>query len=1270
MHGFSLRLKGIAVLLSLSIAAMAQEKPIPPKPNDAQPVSVEVTNKVAFHTSWDDDYLYLLVQVNKPTLTAKNSKTFSNPIEDDAILLSLQIDNDHKSTKRTAKTYTIVISAAGGTQVYSGENAMPRFKGLEEDFQKQFDEVIKNEKDPATQQMKAETLLRSLIKIGFVAQGAKRPIGTPAAGYTAEVAIPWLNLGGKPATDTRMGFNIVAQSISPGSPAIQSLAPRVKTILDADNPSLWDEIIFASDPLALKGTVYTSPRVFANKPLIDGEIGATEWINLSYVEFGERIGISNSANASNATLAARVRPAYAPRPTRPAVPLQTAPTALPTLPTRQSQAVPRLVFATYDYSYQADPRRSVPTQGVRRANGSTLTALHPSGGSGSWFSYDRTDWHRNHLGEARSSGIDVVLPIYKGDPRSLQAHSRKGLLAMVTALEYMRGQGQDYPLIGLTLDTSAILEQNGERADLRDPRIQSILYGYIRDFYMMIPEACRCSIQLNEKNGGRKAVPVFLSSASPFKEIDGSFVAYLRGRFANDFEGADLLLIGNADFKGKANLDGYFQNTQEKGVQFEEGGWITTASVGGGYDNSLTRTDTGQPLLVRSARDGEAYRNHWKEAIARKPQWVLLAGWNDYGNGAALTPTREYGVAHSDLTRLYTRFFAGDERVALKYLTHDAPRTMQTGQSYGVSVRVQNTGLVTWGSTADNLTAQVSFAYRWTKNGQVLGQGAPLVMAKAFPARETDNVLLPVKALDANNKPLSEGDYTLEIGMIAADRVTKKVGWVGDSEPTRALQIPVHISNNTGWSATLIYTDAPRALESGSVYDFQALIRNDGGNTWKASEGARITARLYRTEWKSGVPTETLVPTADATALLEKDVLPGQEASVKITLPVMDASGQPLPLWSQEQDWLYTLRFEITADKAPMVALAGNNSAPTLAGTVIGGIPVAVLEYDFGVRFTLDATPNSLPGERRLPVRIGIQNTGGQIWKAETVRIGYHWYYSDGTELIWEDETTPLPQDLAPGKKLNDILVYVTAPPVNGDYLLVWDVKVGDTWASTTSSFGVADESIRRVRVLGNRLSFADLTKHYNTVGTSFTGASVAGDLDGQGRTFPAELLPPYAEMPIAPATLDILTKGTGPESARRFAFRLGSKETNAKNFITCNGQRIELGTSSAQCRVLHILATSTGKPLGTNISLIFAEPNGTTSEDQYAINVSAWDKPPVRNEEIAFQTRRLNGRQGLEETTASLYHYTIKIRDPRKLIALVLPNNPEIKIAALTLEK
>ena len=200
-------------------------------------------------------------------------------------------------------------------------------------------------------------------------------------------------------------------------------------------------------------------------------------------------------------------------------------------------------------------------------------------------------------------------------------------------------------------------------------------------------------------------------------------------------------------------------------------------------------------------------------------------------------------------------------------------------------------------------------------------------------------------------------------------------------------------------------------------------------------------------------------------------------------------------------------------------------------------------------------------------------------------------------------------------------------------------------------------------------MTWTDLTKAYNVDGISDDDEILGGDLDGQGRSFPAALTPPFADMPIAPSGMWLPAPRTGPESPRRIGFRWGPKDAGAKNFIACQGQRVELGKTNGTCRVLHILAASVSKDILSNLTLVFQEPS-TQSKDDYAFSVSAWDRPPTRGDEVAFVTRNYHDRKGIQPGALALYHYTIKIRDPRNLVALILPNEPDIKIAAITLEK
>src|SRR5205085_5391437 len=118
---------------------------------------------------------------------------------------------------------------AGGAQLYRGENATP-LKGFEDLPQ-----------DAAG--------IRIPFKYRVVPNGKLNLSGGPPSGYTVEMAIPWVELGGTPKVGQKMRFNVVALSAAGGSPPILSLSPAVKTAEDVQNPSLWSEIVFVDAPV-------------------------------------------------------------------------------------------------------------------------------------------------------------------------------------------------------------------------------------------------------------------------------------------------------------------------------------------------------------------------------------------------------------------------------------------------------------------------------------------------------------------------------------------------------------------------------------------------------------------------------------------------------------------------------------------------------------------------------------------------------------------------------------------------------------------------------------------------------------------------------------------------------------------------------------------------------------------------------------------------------------------------------------------------------------
>jgi hypothetical protein len=1218
--------------------------------------NVEATNRILGFTGWDDDFLYVAVQVNKPNIVGNNTEAFSHPLEDDAVIVSVQADNDRQAVRRTAHTVSVAISSAHGAQLYLGADATPLYRDVKEPGELLAAIAAKFKDNPDEQKRQNDAILGKIFKYEVQQRGVQRRDNSFVPGYTVEVAIPWIDLGVKPTAGLKLGFNVVAQSKSAGSPPIQSLSPAVKGASDVDNPSLWAEIVLGNNAAPTAGLTLTAPRVpVTNRLELNGELTPGEWNGVSAFEFGELATARTGRAALETTLASRTRLDFVARPPRPVVPI--APAVPVTLAARQPQKVTPLVLATYEYGYQGDPRKATPAAQVMRSDNGSLLAHHPLDGAGPWFSFDHADWHRRQLTEARREGVDVLLPVYRGAEHTRQLYADKGLDVLVTALQAMRQAGQDYPQIGLFLDTNSLIEALGDRPDLHDAAALETLYGMIRDYYRHIPAEFRCSVAMDAQNGGRTAYPVFLSSAEAIRDMDAAFVLELRRRFAADFPGSDLLVVGAESFHGKANLDGFFANSNAKEGLPSADGWLKIATIGAGYAASGTISDKTLP----ARRESDAFRKLWTNAIAKNPTWVLLDGWNDYTNGREITPSVEAGFSLADTTLFLTRLFAGSTQQSLRLMSHNMPPTLPAGATTTISLRLQNSGMEGWGGLKAALPA---VTYRWRGKNGVVTSGATVPLTAPVLAGQNVSLVLPITAGSGRNSPLAAGDYTLEIAIVAQDKKSSVAG-------TPTCEIPVHIGGEAAveaWAAGVVRTDMPTLLENGGLYEVNATVRNDGTATWRKADSVRVGVRFYSVRGAAGAQTMTPLATADASAVLDKDIAPGQQATVRLVLPVTDPKGAPLP--EPEADTSYLVRWEVAPTSGTQSLISVRQGEAFSVGTSVAPTPITLVDFDFGVRFTQEVTPATLPGGKRLPVRLTLQNVGTQTWRRDQVRIGYHWYFQDGTEYFFENETTPITEDVSPGSRTPEMLAWITPPPVDGLYWLVWDVKFGDTWASTVAGTRVADSVVRPIQVQSNRLVFADLSKGFNTDGVADADSASSAGFDGQGRSFPAPLLPPYPDAPVVPAGMWLPTDKIGSDSPRRIGFRWGPKDGKAKNMISCLGQRVELGKSEDFCHVLHLVAASSSKETQINVKLIFDEPTGGTSEDRYSLTVGRWDHPSETRDEVAILTPWHYERDGAKTGAVALYHYTIKVRSPRKLVAVELPLAPDVKIAAITLEK
>jgi hypothetical protein len=976
-----------------------------------------------------------------------------------------------------------------------------------------------------------------------------------------------------------------------------------------------------------------------------------------------------------------------PAPQAPATPPAPAPATQPTTPAPPAPRIQRLVFAPYAYSYQADPRRRIPVQGIRHADGSSALSVHPWEGLGPWFSYDRTQWHKSQLPAMRSAGIDVMLPVFRGDAKSRATHAIKGLDCLAQALKELRQEreqpnmrGRDFPLVGMYFDTSAMAAQLGGIPDLKAEGARRTFYGMVREFFLHIPPEFRAQVALPpERARAQQPVPgsqsshgfahvVFLSA--PLRNLDPTVLAACSDRFAREF-GVPLLWIGGPEFHGRAGgLDGVI------GRGSGSGGWIEITTLSPGRDDSASPSGNRLPSVrvaaageelptpsadapaptVESRRQGRTYIESWIERLRGYPDWLLLQSWNNSAEGTDIAPSHEYGPQYLDLTRAGASQFRGGVEYAVSILQTNIPPVMSPRVLYQVQVVAQNTGQRGWTGGGFGLS------YRWFKDGQPVGDPAPVTNAPYTPPNELRVFNLGLTPPLSKGQPLPEGDYELRLDM------TRPVGGWFEAPSALPYVVPVRVTAAAGSadeSAPRPYwitSSMPSLAKTGTTYNSLIRLRNDGAAPWRKADGLAIGYRWVRVSSDlNGLATQREERLeASGRVELPVDVLPGAVIAVPVPVRLADDAGKPLPVWTPKEPWCYVLEWDLYDGKR----WASEAAAPTRREVV------AALADDMGVTVLGTGLANTQPSGNTTTTKVGLRNSGPETWSAATDRLVYHWYFFDGSEARWAGLETKLPNDVKPGETVVVPDVRVQVPDFTGPMYLTLDLKRGQNYASTGTNSRGGDLYVLPVNLVGGAMAPLNLSSLFDTDGISFDTSRGDGNMDGHGHTLPAEGLPPYQwRTPVGAPKLDAAVYPCGLWSSPvsegdRVPFWYPDKREGGKNMISSAGQRLEFppGVRAA----VHVLATATEPNTSGEATLVYRD--GTTTK--IPLQVSSWTEGPRNGDHVAFTCLHRHTAAADEPGVRTyLYHYTLRPQRGRFLAALELPNNPAIKVVAVTLE-
>jgi len=1042
------------------------------------------------------------------------------------------------------------------------------------------------------------------FKYGATVQGTVNNGDDVDLSYTIEVAIPWELIKMKPpVVGDMISANILIRSHGEKGGFV-SLSPKVVSEADTLDPAKWMPTVLAaySFGATMPGNEkLISPKSIVRAPLINGTIGEGEW--------------SNNSSFSMAL------PAPAGFVYEAKYPIQ------------------RAVLSPYYYWYQADPKRASPNDHILDETGRVILSSFPAKSIGPWFSYDRVQWHKEQLADAEAAGVDVLLPVYRGDKSSRAGYAAKGLDCLVAALSEMVVEGRAHPKVGMLFDVDSLNAAYGQVADLSSEEAKRAFYGMIEDFFDRVPVEHRAFAQAGKPNAGRPGFVVCLASTGEIPNgFDDGVIAYCNERFEKDF-GCPVVWVAGDGFAGKSQtFDGAVSLKMGPDAAFEDSGRIKTATVCPGFG------PWAGTMLARM--NGDLYQKQWESVLARQTHWVVCNSWNDFTRGTEICANREYGRKFIDATGAAVKRLSGSKDFDVRYLRCDLPRVLSPKRIVQAEVVLKNTGSLPW-----RVSDGIGLAYRWYRSGRYFAESKvrrPLERDIAPGGAVTLNI--GVATVDMQNTAIPDGDYELrfELMRFADNKWFSAAG-------VQPLIVPVTVGPAPEWKATYLSCDLPNMVASACEYGVTVRVRNDGTKPWPKGV-AKLGCKLFRvSNYTHDNPNDAAeeVPIKDARVLLSKDCNPGEIVELPLVVNLTQADKKPVASWTQSDDWSYQLRFDI---------YNGTNWLTELGSPALSRI-VDVFEVDYGPRIVDSSVPERIAAGQVFDAKVVIRNTGAVKWDRKKTRIGYHWFHVDGTLMQWDCPASPIAADIKPGWPVV-VTAKIKAPEYDGQYVLTWDVQIGDTWLSTLPLSRGGDMLPVFVEVTGGRLAFADLSGVCDVNASSPDTSRNSGDFDGKGSSLPAELMPPDVGISTCPVYPSGYQWDREPRADGRVSFRYPDKLPGTKSAVACNGQKLTF--EHGKYTAAYILGASSGGKVSGELSL-----NYTDGASPASLTMNDWLANPEPSDVVgrAFGYRHSHGGDELGKP-AYLFDYRVELDSSRALTSITLPKSKDMKIVAITLER
>lgn len=621
-----------------------------------------------------------------------------------------------------------------------------------------------------------------------------------------------------------------------------------------------------------------------------------------------------------------------------------------------------------------------------------------------------------------------------------------------------------------------------------------------------------------------------------------------------------------------------------------------------------------------SRMGGEIYRNAWAQVNAAQPDFVLLRSWNDYRQGTEVTASTQYSTTSLDITHesimRQARLSAGE----IKLLRTSFPSVIRPGMTVPFDVLLKN-----------DVPRSLGVLYQIFRDGDEVAQGTAANQVTLVTQIPT-HLQFSISAKDDKKAPLKPGKYLLKLGFTQNNLNGVVISLF--LKTVAVLEIPFTVTDDT-IPAQLLSWDCPAIVTIASQPKVSLQLRNLDSRKWGDKERLVLT-------WldEKGV----LVPGLPPIAVFLKDTLPGAVKDLYFL-----ANAPTLP-------GTYTLHAELQRDGAAAVPILD-----TLVQVVTADLNAEIR----GVKIpdVVNEADKALNGE------VILRNVGKSSWVAGSTQLSWQWLAWDGTPVAGATGSSLLAGATPPDGEITE-KISITPPPLGyGQFRCVFGVTVNGIRARLHTSPDKAFSPIYNIIVRKWQYYQFPLAPYFDdTIMAADNDVSpFRANFDGHSNAYPLE---------------EFLPDATNPALGYQPGYRTGKVDITAPEFyfasitggvrapvVVAKGQTITWGALNSAA--LHLAAVTTAPMTGGpakdyHFIINYADGNVTAN-----LKVSNWLDNPSYGEPVIWKTCHLHTPVGDDwNNYASVFAYQIPLDAKRLVKGITLPNDPDLKIFALTIQK